>query len=271
MSYQYRAGPDLIEQVLRELKDHCYVPEDAAFVHGTLDSPNRAIYYNDYSFLDALGYYQSENILNDAVAMLKKEGMIKGDYEAPHHMFDMYAYIVKNSFVVPWKSFTPTMERLVYAVSLYKKPRRILSVGVNCGYTQAWIMGHLWKSEQDDGNVYYALEKNPSLLHIAKKNLDGLRLPCASHYIKGDASEVLDTLTETDFDMIFLDTRRDIGILHKLYGKLAKGGWLLMHNASDPHFTVEMKPYLDFVRDLSHFEASMLFAVDAKGLELSIK
>ncbi|MFQ9799277.1 MAG: hypothetical protein ACLR23_10475 [Clostridia bacterium] len=52
---------------------------------------------------------------------------------------------------------------------------------------------------------------------------------------------------------------------------MVKNGWLMQHNASDIHMVKEIKQFLDFVRDEKHFSYSVLFDVDIRGLELSVK
>ena len=73
------------------------------------------------------------------------------------------------------------------------------------------------------------------------------------------------------FDLIFIDTRKNIDILKTAEKKLVKNGWLMQHNASDIHMVKEIKQFLDFVRDEKHFSYSVLFDVDIRGLELSVK
>ena len=108
------------------------------------------------------------------------------------------------------------------------------------------------------------------MLSIAKDNfrrykMEQIELHC------GDGLEYLNKFPDEMFDLIFIDTRKNIDILKTAEKKLVKNGWLMQHNASDIHMVKEIKQFLDFVRDEKHFSYSVLFDVDIRGLELSVK
>jgi len=272
MAYSFQVNKEIIENVIDDLKKECFIPEDSVFRYETKDNPIKDIYYNDYSFLDALGHYRSIETVNSIMDLLKEKNIVCNDAGYSLGIFDAFTYKVKSSFVVPWKSFTPTMERLVYMLSHLKKPSKVISIGVNCGYTLAWVAGGFWKTDADkESSEIYGVDINPSLLKIATKNFEGLDVQASTKFIAGDGYTVLDSFEDGYFDLVFLDTRKSFRTLEKLYKKIKKGGWLLMHNASDRHFEKEIAPFLEFVRDKQYFSESILFNIDTKGLELSIK
>lgn len=272
MAYDFKVNREIIESVVEELKKECYIPEDSVFDHDTYYNKSNKLYYNDYGFLDALGHYRSADTVNSVLDLLKQKGIVSIDAQYPLTVYNTLSYKVKNNFIVPWKSFTPTMERLVYMLSYVKNPSNIVSIGINCGYTLAWICGTFWKREGEmSQKEVYAVDINPSLIRIAEKNFNSLDIKASVDFISGDGCSVLDTFEDEYFDMAFLDTRKNFKTLEKLYRKLKKGGWLLMHNASDPHFKPEMEKFLGYVRDKQNFSESILFNIDTKGLELSVK
>ena len=80
------------------------------------------------------------------------------------------------------------------------------------------------------------------------------------------------------FDYVYLDVEgKDLGkglyleLLKRLYGKIEKGGGVLAHDIAVPPFAKEFEEYLRYVRDGENFRESILFDVDAFGLELSVK
>ena len=124
---------------------------------------------------------------------------------------------------------------------------------------------------KNTGQRAYGIEKNERIANIARRNISHLFTDDRVSITSQDALVALDDFQPSYFDFAFLDTRSDIQILKKLYEKIKPGGWLLMHNASDIHFKVTIRPFLDFVRDKRYFSESYLFPIDSKGLELSIK
>ncbi|SCY96068.1 O-methyltransferase [Alkaliphilus peptidifermentans] len=272
MAYNFKVNKEIIENVIDDLKSQCFIPEDSVFCHETDSNPQKDIYYNDYSFLDALGHYRSIEIVDNALDLLKERNIVTNDAEYPLTIFDAFAYKVKSNFIVPWKSFTPTMERLVYMLSWVKKPTKAIFIGVNCGYTLAWMTGAFWKNDANSESAeVYGVDINPTLLKITKRNFDCLDIEASLEFIAEDGYTALNQFEDEYFDLAFLDTRKSFRTLEKLYKKIKKDGWLLMHNASDRHFEKEMKPYVEFVRDKQNFSESILFNIDTKGLELSVK
>ncbi|WP_432409067.1 O-methyltransferase [Wukongibacter sp. M2B1] len=272
MAYKFQVNREIIENVINDLKEECFIPKNSVFRYEANCNPINDIYYNDYSFLDALGHYRSVETVNEILDLLKAKKIVSDDAEYSSTIFDALTYKVKSNFVVPWMSFTPTMERLVYMLTHLNNPSKVISIGVNCGYTLAWIAGAFWKGlSSKEFSEIYAVDLNPALIKIAKRNFECLDIQASTEFIAGDGYAVLDKFEDEYFDYVFLDTRNSFRTLEKLYKKLKKGGWLLMHNASDRHFEKRMAPYLEFVRDKQRFSESILFSIDTKGLELSIK
>lgn len=272
MAYKYVVGPQIVDMVINDLKDQKFLDMNAEFEHGIMDNPGHKVYYNDYSFLDALGHYRQKEILEDIMDYLKNKNMIPSDVNYSNILLEMYHQIIRSKFIVPWKSFSPLMDKLVYLFSSIKMPKKCIAIGVNCGYTLGCIAGAYWKKNGNEPPAdIYAIDLNRSNIKIAEKNISALDLNASFHFLTGDAYELLDKFESGTFDFAFLDTRRNYKILPKLYEKISNGGWLLMHNASDRHFVKEMKPFLEFVRNKEHFKESILFQIDTNGMELSFK
>ena len=60
-------------------------------------------------------------------------------------------------------------------------------------------------------------------------------------------------------------------LIRQIYDKLPKGAWIIAHDATWYRRKAAIKRYLSFVRDKNHFSESIMFDIDAYGLELTIK
>lgn len=267
---QYYIKEEILQNILRDLKQDHYLSDRARLSKRAAQETDPIVYVDDYVFQDAVGAYRTDEIINDILLFLK-QNHLKFEGKAPHSLEYQYIWdLIRYNFIVPWKSFTNTMEKLVYVLSCIKKPAQSIAVGINCGYTFGFLLApQFW--QDNTGQQAFGIEKNQRLADIARRNISHLFKEDSVSIICQDALSALDDFQPNSFDLAFLDTRTDFRILEKLYKKIKPGGWLLMHNASDIHFKQTIQPFLDFVRDTRYFCASYLFPIDTKGLELSVK
>ena len=78
-------------------------------------------------------------------------------------------------------------------------------------------------------------------------------------------------------DFLYLEAKDEnnnsgyLQFLRQVYDKLPKGAWVIAHDSTAYDHQVDLRPYLEWVRDTSNFSESISFDVDQFGLELSIK
>ena len=267
---QYNIKEEILENILRDLQKDHYLSDKARLSKRTAQETDPIVYVDDYVFQDAAGAYRTDEVFKDILLFLRRN-QLKFEGQVPNRLEYQYIWdLIRYNFIVPWKSFTNTMEKLVYVLSCIKKPFQSIAVGINCGYTFGFLIAPLfWQN--NIGQQTFGIEKNQRLADIARRNISHLFKDDRVSVICQDALAALDNFQPNSFDLTFLDTKTDFRILEKLYEKIKPGGWLLMHNASDIHFKDTIQPYLNFVRDPRYFCASYLFPIDAKGLELSVK
>jgi predicted O-methyltransferase YrrM len=80
-----------------------------------------------------------------------------------------------------------------------KKPRRIIEVGTNIGYSVV-VMGR----ESDSSAVIETIELKPEILDVARRFVQRAKLPCRVEFHQGPALEVLRHLSGS-FDFAFID------------------------------------------------------------------
>ncbi len=268
MNEIYRVKKPVIENILSDLENMQYTEDGKTpeYSYESVDSPYKTLHYNDYAFKSAMGRLRANETVDDILNMLKEKGLVEKNADFNRVAFRKLSHKIIYKFIVPWLSFTPVMERLLYMLTYVKQPKNVMAIGISSGYTLAWIVSACDLSR----TTIYGVEKDGLMLSIAKDNfrrykMEQIELHC------GDGLEYLNKFPDEIFDMIFIDTRKNIEILKTAEKKLTKNGWLLQHNASDIHMAREMKQFLEFVRDEKHFSHSILFDVDIRGLELSVK
>lgn len=269
---------DDIEAAVSQLKKFGGISQDVYFDYSAPDRLRTEVFYRDFYFLDYLGKYFDETIVDSALAMLKDKTII--NYEATYNkeLFNDLRTEVKNKFYIPSTFVSPVMERLLYMLTSIKRPKKVVGIGVFCGNAFVWIIGPCCGSKK----IYPAekilgIDINADAIKIIKDNFGKLPNAELIELITEDGRIFADKTTE-EFDCIYLDVDgEDIGkglyfkLLQKLYQKLKPGGWVLAHDTTYPYFQDQLKEYLTFVRDKSHFSESISFDIDIFGLELSIK
>ena len=262
----YRINKKITKNILTDLCNTQYISDNLEFSFDEVDSPYSGIHYNDFAFKSAAGRLRTNETVDEILDLLKSEGIVDMNADFSRVIFRKILHKIQYNFIVPWISFTPVMERLVYMLTSLKKPENILAVGISSGYTLAFLAFACGKETK-----IFSVEKDAILVNVAKDNfkrvgnIQNVEIACM------DGIEYIRQFKDNNFDLIYLDTRKNIDILLTCHKKLQKDGWMLQHNASDGHLSHFMKPYLDFVRDASNYKKSILFDVDTCGLELSIK
>jgi caffeoyl-CoA O-methyltransferase len=158
----------------------------------------------------------------------------------------------------------PRRGRVLVDVILEIKPKRILEVGTNVGYS-AILMG---KELGRDDHVI-TIEIHEKVAEIARENIRKAEIPPSVEVIVGDAIKVLPRLTGR-FDLVFVDADKTeyLEYLRLVEDRLRKGSVVVADNvgaAAD-----QMKDYLDYVRSSGKY-SSRYIAVEEDGVEISVR
>ena len=278
MSLTYTCENHVIEIALEKLKDAGLVSQDAYFNYDAPQNLRKEVAYRDYDFLSRLSRTAEVETVRSILTWLKQKGIVSQDATYDERAFDELRREIKARFIIPSSSITPVMERLLYALSSLRRPRRIIGLGTYCGNAFAWIVG----SGCGPGKVYqaekaYGIDINVDASERARENLGTLAHTDHVELIAEDARTAVERL-EGKFDCVYLDVGdKDIGkdlyreLIERLYEKVEVGGWVLAHDTVVPPFAGQLEQYLAFVRDGQHFGESISLDVDPFGLELSIK
>lgn len=278
MALVYTCENQVIEMTLEKLKEAGLVSRDAYFNYDAPQNLRREVAYRDFDFLSRLSRTAEVEIVRSVLAWLKQKGIVPQDATYDERAFDGLRREVRAKFTVPGTSVTPVMERLLYMLSSVKRPRRVIGLGTYCGNALVWIVG----PSCGQGRVYeaesvYGIDIDADATERARENLDRLAHTDHIHLIAEDGLEAVERLPGP-FDYVYLDVEgEDLGkglyleLLKRLYEKIEKGGWVLAHDVVVPPFAKDFGEYLSYVRDGENFGESILFDVDAFGLELSVR
>ena len=181
---------------------------------------------------------------------------------------------VRDLFEIPWTAISPRMQRLLYAINAIRRPQNMLAAGVFCGNTFISNAG----AAVGPGACYTArnligVEIRPEEAARAERNVRRIDPTGVARVVAADAIEVVRDFPE-QIDLLYLDPdggeeHRSVylEVLRAGYDKLAPGALVLAHNSLNGG--AQMIPYLEFVRDPTHFRESVNVILDVEGLEVS--
>ena len=272
------ASRNEIQRTLAKMKQHKLVAPDASFNFKSISVKRREVALRDYDLLYCLGETQDEAIVDSAAGFLKERGIIGPDAGYDKGEFERFRAGVKDGFEIRWTSFSPAMERLLYFLSLVKKPERMIGIGIFCGYTFVWNVGYAYLPEnRSSGGEIYGVDIDGPSMDITRSNFDAFGKPDRLNLLAEDGVAVARRL-QGPFDYIYLDAdgeengkKLSLELLEILYDKLSPGGWVLTHDTAGWEFQDDFKEYFQFVRDKGKFSDSVLFHIDCYGVEMSIK
>jgi predicted O-methyltransferase YrrM len=274
----YTCENQVIEMALDRLKDDGLVSRDAFFNYDAPHNLRSEVAYRDFDFLSRLCRVGEAESVRSILAWLKQEGIVPASATFDEGAFEVLRREVREKFTFPGTSITPVMERLLYALSSVRRPRRVIGIGTYCGNALLWCVG----ASCGPGRVYeaqkvYGIDIDARVTGQARENLGKLAHTEHVELLTEDGLEAAERL-EGPFDYVFLDAEsKELGkgvyleLLKRLYAKVEQGGWVLAHDTAVPPFAGQLEGYLAFVRAGENFRESIAFDVDPFGLELSVK
>jgi predicted O-methyltransferase YrrM len=276
MRWEYRAGASEIARALRFLESRGLVASGARVERRRGARPRKTVAYGDYDFLFFLSRAAEEHMADGALADLRKHELVR-----PAAVYDKERYRVlreriKMSFVVPGTALSPAMERLLFMLAEVRQPKKVLAIGTFCGYTLAWTVGALRARGKAIPEVT-AIDLDGPMVRLARRNYRAFGGDASVRFLCMDAREFART-TKERFDYLYLDpddptTGKSLyhDLVQLLYPKLAPGCWVVAHDTTFPGFQKQLEGYFGYVRDPARFRASVSFAIDCYGAELSVK
>lgn len=190
---------------------------------------------------------------------------------------NIYQDAVKNGVPV----MRPETRELIKTQLLIKKPQNILEIGTAVGYSSLYISKYL-----ANGSKITTIELDGERYKQAVGNIKRLDKEDVITVIKGDASEVLKTLPDKEFDFAFVDAAKGqyINYLPDVLRIVKSGGLIISDNVLqdgdilESHYLVEkrnrtihdrMREYLYVLNNDERLETAILSVGD--GVALSVR
>lgn len=144
--------------------------------------------------------------------------------------------------------------------------QRVLEIGTFRGYSGIW-MG---KGLEQTGGRLITVEIDPRRVKEARNHFARAGLADRIEIIQGDGHKVSEEV-EGPFDLIFLDADKgnEMSYFEKLFPKLERGGFLVLHNAI--FYRNLMKPYLDHVARHPELISVILSLTSSDGMSVSFR
>jgi len=277
MNQKYIPNKSALNETLTQMKQAGVVHPRARINMKAADGLRTEVAIGDLDFKQFLqGGDLEKRIVDDAIDYLKSEGVIAKSATYPKRKFDELRRIVKTEFEGSWTSFSPQMERLLFALTAIKKPKTMYEFGCFWGNTLAWFCGPALVGALRSNVSIGACDIDEEAIVLAKRNF-AKAFPKSNALIEcRDAFNVIDGIA-APLDFIYIEAKAPgqmaiyREIVENAYGKLAPGAWVIAHDTERYTMFKDLAGYLEFVRDKSLFSKSIAFDIDMYGLELSIK
>ena len=200
----------------------------------------------------------------------------------PHTRYDqgrMLAHrrAVQELFEIPWTAITPRMQRLLYAINAIMQPPIMIAAGVFCGNTFISNAG----AAVGPGACYRArdlvgVEIKPAEAERAERNTRRIDPTGAARVVAADAVRFVAGFSGP-IHLLYLDADGTdsrgkgvyLDILQAGLDRMPAGSLVLAHNSLNA--ADQLSEYLEFVRDPTHFQASVNVIFDPEGLEVSAR
>lgn len=126
-----------------------------------------------------------------------------------------------------WPIIKPEVADFMKVLLSIIKPQEILEIGTAVGYSSTLMSQYL-----GEGGHITTIERFPYMMEIAHKNIERAGLSDTIHILEGDAAEILPTLPDEKYDVIFMDCAKGqyINFLPYCIKLLKPGGVLITDN-----------------------------------------
>jgi predicted O-methyltransferase YrrM len=150
-------------------------------------------------------------------------------------------------------SIGPVKGKIISDIIEKYRPTSILEIGTLHGYS-AILMGNLLP---DDGGKLVTIEIDKNLANIAGNNIDKAGLSDKIQVICGDAIDVIPTLADYKFEMVFLDAIKSeyLNYLRSIEQKNLMREESVVVADNVILYENEMKDYLEYVRNSGEYRS----------------
>lgn len=126
-----------------------------------------------------------------------------------------------------WPIIKPEVADLFKVLLSMANPKEILEIGTAVGYSSILMSNFL----QENGHIT-TIERFPYMLEIAHKNINKANLEDTISILEGDAADILTTLPDAFYDVIFMDCGKGqyINFLPECIRLLKPNGLLITDN-----------------------------------------
>ena len=278
MALTFHPPENVIKDTVERLKQNHQIHPDAVFNAAAENGLRKEVAYRDQDLTYRMGQSPlEEQIIDTALELLKSESLIDPASRYNKHAFMELRQLIKTGFEKNWTSISPVMARLIYMLTSVRKPRNLVEIGSFWGYTLAWFAGPcIGVSPAFEAHRIYGIDIDERMVQQARRNFDKIPNSSMIQHVAGDARKVLEEIPGP-IDFLYIEAKLDevkglyLILLKQVYDKLPYGAWVIAHDNLDYSFRDEIREYLEFVRDKSHFSESICFDIDECGMELSIK
>ncbi len=276
--HRFQVPKSTVEAIVARLKKDGVVHPDATFNNEADGDLRMEIAYRDLDFLIRVGRSSEDEVIVDAALQtLVSLGLLAPDAGYDKAAFESYRAQIKEAFKGTWTSVTDVMERLIYALTAVRRPRRLVELGSFWGNTLAWFAGPCIGSNQIyEAEEIYGIDIDEEMTEQARKNFARLENCQAVKLWGEDAATALERI-DGPIDFLYLEAKDEtnksgyLEFLKQCYDKLPKGAWVIAHDSTAWAHQADLAEYLAWVRDNRNFAESVSFDVDMYGLELSVK
>lgn len=126
-----------------------------------------------------------------------------------------------------WPIIKPEVASFIEVLLAIKKPTKILEIGTAVGYSSMLMSQYL-----NPGGSIITIERSNSMQELAEFNIKKANLEDIITILKGDATQILPTLDNSQFDVIFMDSAKGqyITFLPECIRLLKEDGILITDN-----------------------------------------
>jgi predicted O-methyltransferase YrrM len=277
---RFQAPQAAMDAAILRMKEHGNVAPNASFNPDAKDGLRTEVAYHDEDFLWFLanpGPDLEVAIVDSAIAHLVDRGLVSRGTTVDHDRFQTWRATVKPAFSGSWTSFTPVMERLFYALTQVRRPGRLVEFGCFWGNTLAWFAGPALGADRAyRAESIIGVDIEGEMIDRARANFESIGAGGDVELVAADARVIAPSMTEP-IDFLYLEAKEEgepsiyLELLEAVYDLLPDGAWVIAHDIYDKDAIPELHDYLAWVRDPSHFSASIAIDVDDCGAELSVK
>lgn len=184
----------------------------------------------------------------------------------------------RKNFVVPETSITPLMARVLFGITAYYCPMRILAIGTYVGNSFLFLLGPYLLSNRSKLKYAYGIDINQEATRIAKSNFKAIGESFGKIKILTENGLTFPKKLHKKFDLVYIDVDDQIlrkkiyiQILKNLYPFIKTGGIVLAHDICVPKFKEDLSSYLSYVKNKRLFKDTQSLEIDYCGLEVSRK